>query len=76
MSNKEIYSKEQWDWIAERYIEGYHLKELAKFLGIHHNTLLNHFLKMNVSRIPKRFPLSERKSEFMSLCKEYKDENK
>ena len=68
MKRESIYTAAQWRWVAERYLEGYTMRELARFLGVHHNTVAEHFQKMEVERM--LVPLEERKREFMELGKE------
>lgn len=71
MANK-LFTEKQWEWIADRYREGYTQKMLAEFLGINRYTIQRHFQKMCV--IPYHLnelePLSERKKEFIELRKE------
>ena len=40
------YTPEQWQWIWERYCEGYTIKELSAFLYLHHETVRRRFQRM------------------------------
>ena len=66
---KSFFSDRQWAWIAERRQEGYSIKDLADFLGIHRNNVLrglirHGYLPEQRSALP---PLAERKGEFVGL---------
>lgn len=65
MKNRPLYTAAQWQWVAERYLQGYTMRELAKFLGVHHNTVAFHLQKLEVDRM--LVPLEERKREFVDL---------
>lgn len=52
------YTQEQWRWVAERYLDGYPVAELAMFLHMHYNSVIYHLARMGV--YPRqRLPLSE-----------------
>lgn len=62
----ETYSVEQWLWVADRVKEGYTMTDLARFLGVHRNTVRAALIRLGV-RPPKRThlrPLAYRYKEF------------
>ena len=67
-----FFTEKQWEWVAERYREGYTQKMLAEFLGINRYTIQRHFQKMGVIpyALDELDPLSERKKEFIELGEE------
>ena len=40
------YTPGQWQWIWERYCEGYTIKELSGFLYLHHETVRRRVQRM------------------------------
>jgi hypothetical protein len=64
--NTSIYTDAQWQWVADRYTEGYTKMALAKFLQVDYSTLWHHLCRMGVERdeLP---PLSDRMKEFNAL---------
>lgn len=68
MKRKPLYNAAQWRWIADRYLERYSARQLAEFLGVHHNTVLTHLRELGVDR--REVPLEERKQEFLALGEE------
>lgn len=66
-----FFTPEQWQWVAERYREGYTQKMLGEFLGVNRYTVARHLQSMGV--IPyardELDPLNERKAEFIQLGK-------
>lgn len=39
MGMRPSLNRRQWDWVAERYQEGYSMVALASFLGVHRETV-------------------------------------
>lgn len=67
MSERILYSAKQWNWIAQKYREGYTIETLACFMGISRDTVTRKLQKMGV----KPFSQSELdpldKNEFNEL---------
>lgn len=67
--SESIYSDAQWHWVADRVGEGYRMKDLSEFLGMHPNNIRN-----NLCRIGRRLDyvtlkdLEEMGAEFMKLA--------
>ncbi|MDD5932251.1 MAG: hypothetical protein PUC45_07365 [Oscillospiraceae bacterium] len=63
------YTKDQWEWIWDRFCEGYTLRELSGFLYLHHETIRRRFQRMGRRPLDRRElpPLSERREEFRAL---------
>ena len=63
---KSFFTDSQWNWIADRAREGYAQKDLARFLGVHRETVRRGLIR--IGRRPVRrneLPeLSERRDEF------------
>lgn len=59
-----IYNQAQWEWVADRYNEGYPISEIAQALHVHRNTVVYHLKSKKIW--DKRPPLSERMNEFYS----------
>lgn len=63
-----LYSDAQWHWIADRVGEGYKMKDISAFLGMHPNNI-----RYNLCRIGRRLDyvtlddLNDMKDEFMKL---------
>ena len=65
-----LYTERQWQWVADRYREGYTARELADFLCVDYGTVCKHMRSMGVKREPwKKLPLKDRAKEFNSLRK-------
>ena len=64
-----IYSEAQWQWCADRYKYGYTVASIARFLGLHRETVRRKFQKMGVIPISQTLlePLENRKDEFNGL---------
>lgn len=62
---KSMYTDKQWEWIVERYTEGYRVTELAGFLGVHRNTVEYHLREMG--RYGRK-DLKGREKEFLRLA--------
>ena len=63
-----IFSKEQWDWIAARYLEGYSYGELADFIGLCRQSVAQKLCRMGVKRGRATMqPLKARRAEFNTL---------
>lgn len=72
MASNSLYSPAQWDWIAERYKDGYTMKKLGDFLEVQTNTVGVQLAKRGIKcgDRTKRFvgvPLIARKDEFNAL---------
>lgn len=61
----DLYSKAQWEWVAQRREEGYTLRELAEFLGVSIGCVTNHVVGYS-RQLP---PLKSRVEEFNALRK-------
>ena len=63
------YTNAQWDWVADRYREGYRIKELAEFLGINRENVRKNLARLGVAPYAhdELDPLSSRKAEFNQL---------
>lgn len=61
---KSIYSDAQWEWVADRYAEGYTLRELGEFLGMDYRTVQCH---VSGVRPERRLPLWQLANEFNAL---------
>lgn len=64
------YTPEQWQWIWERYCEGYTIKELSAFLYLHHETVRRRFQRMGRRPYHREdlLPLCDRREEFSALA--------
>lgn len=64
-----LYSDAQWHWIADRVGEGYKMKDISAFLGMHPNNI-----RYNLCRIGRRLDyvtlddLNDMKDEFSELA--------
>lgn len=69
MATNNIYSDAQWHWVADRLGEGYKMKDLSEFLGMHRNNI-----GYNLCRIGRRLDyvtledLEDAKDEFLQLA--------
>ncbi|MBP3485555.1 MAG: hypothetical protein J6J81_01845 [Oscillospiraceae bacterium] len=72
MKHRQEYTKQQWLWVWERHCEGYTIKELAAFLGVHHETVRRRFQKMGLRAELREdlVELDERRREFRALQQE------
>ncbi len=63
------YTDAQWAWIAERYREGYRIKELAAFLGMSREHIRRHLAMLGAHPYAQNEldPLSSRADEFNRL---------
>lgn len=43
-----IFTSEQWEWVARKYLEGYTIMSLSRFLGVHRATVCRHLQEMGV----------------------------
>ena len=68
MQSNSLYTDAQWEWIAKRYLEGHRIAEIARFLGVHPNTVARHLDQVGADRM--LVPLEARKQEFVELGKE------
>ena len=61
-------SDRQWKWVEARLREGYRVKDLAEFLGIHRDTVRRGVIRLRLRSVQSELPpLSERRQEFLSL---------
>lgn len=69
MATNNIYSDAQWHWVADRLGEGYKMKDISDFLGMHPNNI-----RYNLCRIGRRLDyvnlsdLEDAKDEFLQLA--------
>lgn len=63
------YTDAQWAWIAERYQEGYRIKDLAAFLGMSREHIRRHLAMLGAHPYAQDEldPLSSRADEFNRL---------
>ena len=68
---KSFFSDVQWQWVAERYREGYPIGDLALFLGIHRNSVRRGLIRMGAMPEARReLPsLRPRRAEFLRLTR-------
>ena len=64
-----IYTKKQWDWLWQRYCEGYSLGMLGAFLGLHPETIRRRFQKLGYLPESRKdlVPIRQRYGEFCTL---------
>ena len=64
-----FYTYEQWQWLKERYEEGYSIKALSAFIGIDQKSIRMGFVRLGFYSGMKLElpPLAERKEEFLTL---------
>ena len=68
---KSLLSDSQWLWVAARIREGYQIKELAAFLGLHRDTVQRGLIRMGIRMSHDELPpLAERRQEFQALAGE------
>ena len=62
----------QWRWLLDRYAEGYQLKDIAAWIGVHPRTISRNWekLRLRVMDPEELVPLNERREEFYSLAEE------
>ena len=69
MASDRLYSDAQWHWVADRVGEGYRMKDISEFLGMHPNNI-----RYNLVRIGRRLDyvtlkdLEEAQDEFKRLA--------
>ena len=66
---KSFFSDSQWEWIAERTHEGYAQADLARFLGVHRETVRRGLIRIGRKPVKRdELPaLSQRHDEFLHL---------
>ena len=66
---KSFFTDTQWQWVADRYREGYPMGDLASFLGIHRNSVRRGLIRMGAMPEDRRDlpPLRPRRAEFIRL---------
>ena len=69
------FTDAQWQWVVDRYHEGYPQSDLAKFLGLWRNTLFRNLQRLGA--IPygrdELEPLESRRAEFNALGEKKKE---
>ena len=65
----DLFTEAQWKWIEQKYREGYFVKDLAEFLGVHRETLRRNLQRRGVKPMyrDEMPPLSEMSAEFNDL---------
>lgn len=65
-------TKQQWLWVWQRYCEGYTLKDLSLFLGVHPETIRRRFRKLGLQAEVRAnlMQLDRRRGEFRALQEE------
>ena len=65
----DLFTEAQWKWIEQKYREGYFVKDLAEFLGVHRETLRRNLQRRGVKPMyrDEMPPLSEFRREFYAL---------
>lgn len=68
----------QWQWVIDRYREGYPQTELCKFLGMWRNSLFRNLQRRGVIPygLDELEPLESRRAEFEALGKEKTESKK
>lgn len=62
------YNMSQWNWIADRFEEGYRVSEIAEFIGMNCKSIYDNLYAIGRRTLPEeRIPLNERKKEFNTL---------
>jgi hypothetical protein len=74
--NKIPFTDAQWQWVVDRYREGYPQTELARFLGLYRNTLFRNLQRLGAIPygLDELDPLEERRAEFEALGEEEEPE--
>lgn len=69
--SESLYTEKQWQWIEQKYRQGYYISQLAEFLGIGRETLRRIFQRRGVRpvRHDEMTPLSDFRKEFNALGK-------
>lgn len=62
-------TREQWQWLLDRYAEGYPLTEIADWIGLHPRTVTRRWDLMGLRHFSAetRQPLRERRKEYEVL---------
>ena len=60
-------TREQWQWLLERYAEGYTLAEIGDWLGLHPRTVSRRWEALGLRSSDLHVPLKERRKEFDAL---------
>ena len=64
-----LLSERQWFWVADRIQEGYQIRELAAFLGLHRDTIYRNLIRLGIRKYCEELPpLDERRQEFQTLA--------
>ena len=69
--SEDLYTEAQWQWVEQKYREGYYISQLAEFLGIGRETLRRIFQRRGVRPVShdEMTPLSDFRKEFNALGK-------
>lgn len=67
--SESLYTEKQWQWVEQKYRQGYYISQLAEFLGIGRETLRRIFQRRGVRPVShdEMTPLSEFRREFYAL---------
>lgn len=66
---KSFFTDPQWGWIAERHREGYTQEALARFLGVHRETVRRGLIRYGalIAHQDELAPLADLRTEFIRL---------
>lgn len=67
-----LYTDAQWEWCKTKWREGYTIREIADFLGVHRQTVHRRFVADGII-VPDRYslpPLKDYADEFNRLIQE------
>lgn len=66
---KSVLTEAQWRWVADRWVEGYTMGELAYFLGLNRETVRRNLIRLGLRPYGKDelTPLSEREAEYKNI---------
>ncbi len=69
---RSFFTTRQWQWIGERFREGYSLETLAVFLGVHRETVRRGLIRIGIKPRNKQVlsSLARRKQDFLLLGQE------
>ena len=67
--SESLYTEKQWQWVEQKYRQGYYISQLAEFLGIGRETLRRVFQRRGIRPVShdEMTPLSEFRREFYAL---------
>ena len=68
MGRRSYFTDAQWEWIAQKKIEGYRYDDLSQFLGVPKNTIFSTLTRKKLIPIHSELPhLRNYRLEFMRL---------